>query len=94
MADDMTTRLAEITANLDNYIEARAWEIAAPRIAAAEARAEQQVAELKDEHARTQQRSADLEKELRRQIKALDGHMNQCPEVARKRAAWRGGQHV
>jgi len=91
---DVTARLVEVTANLNAYIETRAQEIAAPRIAAVEERAAREIAELKAQHAAAQQRSEDLLKELRRQINALDRHMNQCPEVARRKAVWRGGQHA
>lgn len=61
-------KLAETTANLDAYIERRAQEIAAPRIAAAERAARERIAEVEHEAALARQRWDDLETELRRQV--------------------------
>jgi DNA segregation ATPase FtsK/SpoIIIE-like protein len=86
MTDDVTARLLEITANLNAYIEARAAEIAAPRIAAAEEQAKREVADLKAQHASEIQRLEDLVGELRRQIQPLARHVEQCPETMANRA--------
>jgi DNA-binding GntR family transcriptional regulator len=63
-------RLAETTANLDAYIERRAQEIAAPRIAAVEQQARKQIADLNKKAIAARQRASDLEAELRRQLDA------------------------
>jgi transcriptional regulator with XRE-family HTH domain len=67
---DLVRTLAETTANLDAYIERRAQEIAAPRIAAVEQQAREQIADLNKKAIAARQRASDLEAELRRQLDA------------------------
>jgi hypothetical protein len=75
-------RLAEITANIDGHIEAKATEIAAARITAAE----EKVTSLMARHAAEVQRLEDLIAELRRQQKAFDKHLEEdCPVVKERR---------
>lgn len=76
--------LAEITANLDAYAERRAREIAAPRIAEAEADAEARVNEVMAQAEADKQRSGDLVKELQRCLAAQDR------QLERLRGATRG----
>lgn len=83
---DVAARLAEVTANLDAYIEAKATEIAAARLAAVEEGAERTLAEMRAEHATEMQRSEDLIAELRRQLKPLARHMEDCMESRAERA--------
>lgn len=83
---DVAARLAEVTANLDAYIEAKATEIAAARLAAVEEGAERTLAEMRAEHATEMQRSEDLIAELRRQLKPLARHMEVCMESRAERA--------
>ncbi|MFC9974486.1 DNA translocase FtsK [Spirillospora sp. NPDC127200] len=86
-SESMAARLAEITANIDAYIEARAAEIAAARIAAVERRTEGQLAELKARHAAELQRSQEAVEGLRREIEPLARHWERCPETLPDRAA-------
>ena len=72
--------LAETTANLDAYIERRAQEIAAPRIAAIEHDARERIAEVERQSAFDRQRASDLEAELRRHITALERRVQQLRE--------------
>jgi len=61
-------RLADMIAGLDDHIRARADQIAAPRIAAAEAAASARIAEVEQQAATQAQRDADLIAELRRHL--------------------------
>lgn len=65
-------RLAEITANLERYIERRAQEIAVPRVAQVEEEAAARIAAVEAQAAADRQRANDLVKELGRQIAVLD----------------------
>ena len=67
---ELTETLREVAANLDAYIERRAQEIAAPRIAAVEQQAREQIADLNKKAIAARQRASDLEAELRRQLDA------------------------
>ena len=60
--------LRETTANLAAYIAEQAEQIAAPRIAAAEAAAAEQLADQRGRYEARLTRAADLEAELRRQL--------------------------
>ncbi|MFI6518961.1 DNA translocase FtsK [Spirillospora sp. NPDC050679] len=82
-SESMAARLAEITANIDAYIEARAAEIAGARVAAVE----RQAAELKARHAAELQRSQEAVEKLRREIEPLARHWERCPEALPDRAA-------
>ncbi|GAA4225995.1 hypothetical protein GCM10022254_09430 [Actinomadura meridiana] len=83
---DATDRLAEITANIDGYIETKATEIATARITAAEDAAEEKVTSLMARHAAEVQRLEDLIAELRRQVKAFDKHLEGCPGTKGRKA--------
>lgn len=61
-------RLADMIAGLEAHIQARAEEIAAPRIAAAEAAAAARIAEVEQRAVHQAQRDADLITELRRHL--------------------------
>lgn len=69
--------LAETAANLDTHIQRRADEIATPRIAAAEQEYHAKVATLRREHRQQVQRWSDLNRELRRQLRARDRQVDQ-----------------
>jgi transcriptional regulator with XRE-family HTH domain len=69
-AEPLAAELRVVTANLAAFIEARAAEIADPRILEAEQRAAFIVADLTGRHAVERQRWAALEAELRRQLDA------------------------
>jgi hypothetical protein len=68
--ESLAQALAETTANLDAYIERRAQEIAAPRIAAVEQETREQIANLNKQAIAARQRASGLEAELRRQLDA------------------------
>jgi len=68
MTDISVDRLGEMIAGLDDHIAARAEEIAAPLIAAAEAAAAARIAEVEQQVANRARRDADLIAELRRQL--------------------------
>lgn len=72
------THIAEITANLDTYIERRANEIAAPRIAEVEAAARERVADLETEAAISEQRLFDVQREHARQVRALERQLERA----------------
>jgi hypothetical protein len=63
--------LKDTVAYLDDYIEARASQLAARRIADAELVAAARIATIEEAWATDKQRYADLERELRRQLRAL-----------------------
>jgi uncharacterized protein YhaN len=76
-SDELTQRLADITANLEAYIKKRAEDIAAAQVAVAEKEFAghlsdlgKELADLREGHAQAYQRWTDLEKELRRQLDA------------------------
>lgn len=64
--------LRGMIANLQDHIDKRAAEIAAPRIRTAELAAQEHVAQAERELALERQWWSDLETELRRQITALE----------------------
>lgn len=66
----LAARLAAMIDGLQQHIEARATEIAEPRIVLAEQEADRAVAEVRAAAARQKQRHDDLETELRRQLDA------------------------
>uniref|UniRef100_UPI003F49185F DNA translocase FtsK n=1 Tax=Streptosporangium sp. CA-235898 TaxID=3240073 RepID=UPI003F49185F len=77
MTDTLTTHdladsLRAVTADLDDYIERRAQEIVAPRIAQAESAAAARVAELESTAAAERQRHEDLLAEVRRQFAVIE----------------------
>lgn len=72
------THVVEITANLDTYVERRAQEIAAPRIAEVEAAARERIADLETEAAISEQRLFDLQREHGRQIRALERQLERA----------------
>lgn len=84
--EDLVGQLLEVSSNLQDHIEARAQEIAAPRIQAAEDDAEQKVTDLMARHDAEVRRLEGLIAELRRQIKPL---VRQSDELARIRRAER-----
>lgn len=73
-------RVADIAANLDAYIDRRATELAQPLIDAAQADADAKVHTAQMEL----QRRDDLLDELRRQIKVLARHVDNCPAYPRR----------
>lgn len=74
--------LAKTTANLDAYIERRAQEIAAPRIAAAEREACGLVAAVLYTAAFEARRSSDLVAELRKHVAALERYVERLKSAA------------
>ncbi|MEH1124856.1 hypothetical protein [Micromonospora sp. CPCC 206061] len=75
----LAVRLEQVTANLNGHIVEAADHLARPRIAAAEASAGRQLADLRAEYEARLRRAHDLETELRRQLTA------QLRQVARLR---------
>jgi DNA-binding winged helix-turn-helix (wHTH) protein len=69
---DLVEELRGTIANLGTYIEARAAELATPRIAAIRQDAEQRVAELTRQLAVERERRKDLQIETRRQVRVLE----------------------
>ncbi|MGI5286613.1 winged helix-turn-helix domain-containing protein [Nonomuraea polychroma] len=78
---DLAQVLHDSIVGLRAYIDARAAELAAPRIATIRRHAEQRVAELEDALAAERQRREDLGTEMRRQVRALK------QQLARARAS-------
>lgn len=74
MADveKLGANLREATEHLAEYIEARAQEIAGPRIAAAERAALARIERAEAAHVRDRQRWEDVQQELRRHLASLD----------------------
>lgn len=75
--------LRDMIANLQDHINKRAAEIAAPLILAAELAAQERVTRAERDLAALQQRWSDLETELRRQIATLDRQRLQMQEAVR-----------
>ncbi|MEU8378263.1 DNA translocase FtsK [Streptosporangium sp. NPDC048865] len=102
MTDTLTTHdladsLRAATADLNAYIERRAQEIAAPRIAQAEADAAARIAELESTAAAERQRHEDLLAEMRRQFQVTERRHDQLwwvaqylPEPLRLLVRWPG----
>lgn len=80
--DALLARLAEMTANLDAYVERRAAEIAADRIAEIERHAVAQLGEAARRLDAAQARLAELEAEPCRRIAALERHIERKGERA------------
>ncbi|MCG5464325.1 hypothetical protein MED01_002491 [Micromonospora sp. MED01] len=70
--DRLAADLAATTANLAEYIEQRAQQLARPRIARAERAAAERVAEVEQGREIDQQRWTEVERELRRCIASLE----------------------
>ncbi|MER5649640.1 DNA translocase FtsK [Streptosporangium sp. NPDC002524] len=79
---DLATTLHEATANLHAYIEHRAEEIAAPRIAQAEAATAAQAAEMKTNFDFEMRRLGDLRDELRRHLLVMEQQNEQLRWLA------------
>lgn len=73
-------QVADIVANLDAYIDRRAAQLAQPLIDAAQADADAKVHAARMEL----QRKEDLLDELRRQLKVLARHVDNCPAYPRR----------
>lgn len=73
----LAASLAETARNLEQYIEERAREIAAPQIAAAEQEYHARATQLRREHKAQMQRWQDLNTELRRQLRARERQVEQ-----------------
>jgi hypothetical protein len=74
---DLAGTLRDTVAYLDEYIEARAGQLAARRIAEAELVAAARIATIEEAWATDKQRYADLERELRRQLRGLQAQISQ-----------------
>jgi hypothetical protein len=74
---DLAENLRDTVAYLDEYIEARAGQLAARRIAEAELVAAARTATIEEAWATDKQRYADLERELRRQLRSLQQQISQ-----------------
>ena len=84
----LAASLAATVRDLQAYIEARADEIAAPRIAAAEREYHARATELRREHKMQVQRWQDLNTELRRQLRARERQVGQqATRIAELKAA-------
>lgn len=91
---DLLAGLAQITANLDAYVETRAQELAAHKIAEVTERCAHhadavalELREAREDHARKQHRTGDLLAEMRRQLKAMNRHYEQGWDAAARYAA-------
>lgn len=80
---DLATALRDTTANLAAYIEQRAQEIAAPRIAEAERDAAGRVAAAEAERDVTTRRFAGVEREFRRQFASVESRRDEIAWAAR-----------
>ncbi|MBC9000484.1 hypothetical protein [Micromonospora aurantiaca (nom. illeg.)] len=79
----LANALRDTTANLSAYIEQRAHEIAAPRIAKIEQEAAARVAAAESERDVNARRFNDVEVEFRRQYKALETRRDELAWAAR-----------
>ncbi|MBM0201884.1 hypothetical protein JNW90_01275 [Micromonospora sp. STR1s_5] len=79
----LATALRDTTANLAAYIEQRAQEIAAPRIAEIERDAAERIAAAESERDVTTRRFAGVEREFRRQYAALEARRDELAWAAR-----------
>ncbi|MFL1440423.1 hypothetical protein [Nocardiopsis protaetiae] len=81
-------RLEHITKNLDDHIQARAEQVAAPRIAEAQEAAEKRVRGLELDLKVAEQRRDDLRQEYRRQIASLERQRDRAREDGPDQGAW------